>query len=60
MHIHFVMHELFEGPGAFQTWAEERGYRIGYSKVFAGEKLPQSINEIDLLIVLGGPQMGDF
>ncbi|MCH5583719.1 type 1 glutamine amidotransferase [Shimazuella sp. AN120528] len=56
LHIHFVIHELFEGPGAFQIWAETRGYSIGYSRVYAGEKLPLSIEGIDLLIVLGGPQ----
>ncbi|MGQ3480201.1 glutamine amidotransferase-related protein [Paenibacillus sp. TY11] len=56
MHIHFVIHELFEGPGAFQTWVETRGYNAGYSRVYAGEQLPKSAEEIDLLIVLGGPQ----
>ncbi|WP_328802724.1 type 1 glutamine amidotransferase [Paenibacillus sp. LX16] len=56
MHIHFVVHEVFEGPGAFRTWAESNGYSIGYSKVYAGEELPHSVEKIDLLIVLGGPQ----
>lgn len=56
MHIHFVIHEVFEGPGTFQTWAEDKGYSIGYSRVYAGEQLPHSVEEIDFLIVLGGPQ----
>ncbi|WP_226000073.1 glutamine amidotransferase-related protein [Paenibacillus sp. BJ-4] len=33
-----------------------RGYTAGYSRVYAGEKLPKSADEIDLLIVLGCPQ----
>jgi GMP synthase (glutamine-hydrolysing) len=56
MHIHFVIHELFEGPGAIQTWAEDRGFSTGYSRLYSGEKLPQNEEGIDLLIVMGGPQ----
>ncbi|RAS87282.1 type 1 glutamine amidotransferase [Priestia endophytica] len=56
MHIYFIVHELFEGPGAFQTWAESKGHSTGYSRVYAGDKLPSSVEDIDLLIVLGGPQ----
>ncbi|MBH5319463.1 GMP synthase [Paenibacillus sp. GSMTC-2017] len=56
MRIHFIIHELFEGPGAFQIWAEERGHHIEYSRLYAGEALPTSPEEIDLLLVLGGPQ----
>ncbi|MFD0590933.1 GMP synthase [Paenibacillus sp. GCM10027627] len=59
MNVHFVIHEQFEAPGAFQLWAEERGYRTGYSRVYTGEKLPLSQSEIDLLIVMGGPQSPD-
>lgn len=56
MHIHFIVHELFEGPGALKTWAEARGFSTGYSKVYAGEALPLAVEEMDLLVVLGGPQ----
>lgn len=56
MHIHFLVHEVFEGPGTFLTWAEANKHSVGYSRVYSGEQLPQSIEEIDLLIVLGGPQ----
>lgn len=54
--IHFIIHEVFEGPGAFLTWAKMRGHSIGYSRVYQGEPLPHSIENIDLLIVMGGPQ----
>jgi len=56
VHIHFIIHEVFEGPGAFLTWAKMRGHSIGYSRVYKGEPLPLSFEQIDLLIVMGGPQ----
>ena len=59
MHIHFVIHEVFEGPGAFIDWAKDRGHPIGYSSVYAGEPLPAVTDNIDLLVVMGGPQSPD-
>lgn len=56
MRIHFVIHESFEAPGAFETWARTRGYSISYSRVYDHELLPMSVHDIDLLVVLGGPQ----
>lgn len=56
MRLHFVVHESFEAPGAFEIWARDRGYSMTYSRVYAGERLPAAVNDIDLLIVLGGPQ----
>lgn len=54
--IHFIVHEEFEGPGAFEHWAIKRGYKYSFSRVYLNENLPQDIDLIDLLIVLGGPQ----
>ena len=56
MHVHFVVHESFEAPGAFESWAENRGYSVGYSRMHLGDRLPASSEGIDLLVVLGGPQ----
>ncbi|WP_017154447.1 GMP synthase [Bacillus bingmayongensis] len=56
MRIHFIIHEVFEGPGAFLTWAEMNGHVVSYSRVYEQEQLPYNIEGIDLLIVLGGPQ----
>ncbi|MBB3117306.1 type 1 glutamine amidotransferase [Pseudoduganella violacea] len=56
MHIHFVVHESFEAPGAYETWVETRAYTASYSRVYAAEPLPQTVDAIDLLVVLGGPQ----
>ncbi|MFA5630829.1 MAG: type 1 glutamine amidotransferase [Porticoccaceae bacterium] len=56
MKVHFVVHESFEAPGAYETWARERGHEATYSRVHAHEPLPQSVENIDLLVVMGGPQ----
>jgi len=56
MKVHFVIHESFEAPGACETWARDRGLGIGRSRLHAHEPLPRSIDDIDLLVVMGGPQ----
>lgn len=59
MNIHFIQHEIFEAPGAYLNWAEERNYKISFSKVYENEPLPDSADLIDMLIVMGGPQSPD-
>lgn len=56
MRVHFVVHESFEAPGAYETWVKDRGYEATYSRVYLNEPLPQAADDIDLLIVMGGPQ----
>ncbi|PVX42868.1 GMP synthase (glutamine-hydrolysing) [Pasteurella langaaensis DSM 22999] len=56
MQIHFVQHESFEAPGAYLLWAEERGYSVSFSKVYQGDALPSAVENLDILVVLGGPQ----
>ncbi|MGO4378358.1 hypothetical protein [Pseudoduganella sp. RAF53_2] len=56
MRIHFVVHESFEAPGAYEQWVSERGYVATYSRVYLHEALPESVESIDLLAVMGGPQ----
>ena len=56
MKVHFVVHESFEAPGAYETWVRERGHEATYSRVYAHEPLPQSVDNIDLLVVMGGRQ----
>ncbi|MDK9762507.1 glutamine amidotransferase [Vibrio sp. D420a] len=56
MHIHFIVHEHFEAPGAYESWAEKHGHTITYSRVYQGDSLLQDIDDIDFLIVMGGPQ----
>ncbi|MDR1746337.1 MAG: hypothetical protein LBR49_03595 [Tannerella sp.] len=59
MHIHYVIHESYEAPGALEEWAAKRDCSVGYSRVYESERLPESVTDIDLLIVLGGPQSPD-
>jgi len=56
MKVHFVIHEAFEGPGAFVSWARNYDYDITYSRVYLNEPLPHNTDSLDLLVVLGGPQ----
>jgi GMP synthase (glutamine-hydrolysing) len=56
VHVHFVVHESFEAPGAYENWVRDHRYTSGYSRVYAQEPLPQSVEGIDLLVVFGGPQ----
>jgi len=59
MHIHFVQHEVFEAPGAYLQWAIQRRHAITFSKVYEYQPIPQTVDDIDLLIVMGGPQSPD-
>ena len=59
MKVHFVLHETFEVPGAYLKWARERGHQVTTTKVYDSEVLPESVDEIDFLIVMGGPQSPD-
>lgn len=56
MRVQFVVHEAFEAPGAYESWALSRGQEVAYARVHAGDPLPQQVDDIDLLIVMGGPQ----
>jgi len=56
MRIHFVVHESFEAPGAYASWAQSRGHAVTYSRVYQGEPLPESVEGIDFLVIMGGPQ----
>ena len=56
MNIHFILHETFEVPGAYLKWAQDRGHNITSTKVYEEEVLPETVEGIDFLIVMGGPQ----
>ena len=56
MHIHFIQHEIFEAPGAYLDWAISRNHKVSFTKVFEYNLLPETVENIDVLIVMGGPQ----
>ncbi len=55
MHVHFVIHESYEGPAAFSHWIIQKGFQQTATRLYLGETLPRDLN-FDLLVVLGGPQ----
>ena len=59
MNIHFVQHEVFEAPGAYWKWAKVRKHNITFSRIYEDQPLPDTTGNIDLLIVMGGPQSPD-
>lgn len=55
MHVHFVIHESYEGPGAFSQWVAKNNFQQTATRLYLGEELPRELH-FDLLVVLGGPQ----
>lgn len=56
MKVNFIIHEDFEAPGAYESWAISRNHEITYTRLYAGDNLPDSADNIDILIIMGGPQ----
>lgn len=54
MRIHYLQHVEFEGPAIISRWALHRGYTLTATKFYRNDTLPE-VEEIDLLVVLGGP-----
>ncbi len=55
MKILCFTHADFETPGMITDWARERGYSFTVIKPYREEAIP-SVEEFDLLVVMGGPQ----
>ncbi|WPQ60514.1 glutamine amidotransferase [Chitinophaga sancti] len=56
MHIHFIIHEAYEAPGAYLLWANAREYDVTFTHIYKGQLPLDQASNIDLLIVMGGPQ----
>ena len=54
MNAHYLQHVSFEGLGSIESWLETAGYKITKTQFFKSANLPE-LDEIDLLIVMGGP-----
>lgn len=59
MRLHFIVHENFEAPGAYEIWGQTNNFEMTYSRVYLNEQLPSTVENIDFLIVMGGPQSPD-
>lgn len=55
MKLHFIIHESFEAPAAFETWGRVKGYEVTYTRIYNGDIFPEVL-DFDFLIVMGGPQ----
>ena len=54
MHIHYLQHVPFEGPGYITDWLAAAGHRISATRFFESDALPEA-GAVDLLVVMGGP-----
>lgn len=54
LRIHCFQHVSFEGLGCIDNWIKEKGHSVQYTKFYVDDTLP-AINDIDWLIVMGGP-----
>ncbi len=54
MRAHYLQHVSFEGLGSIEPWLQDAGYELSSTQFFNSETLP-AINDIDLLVVMGGP-----
>lgn len=59
MHVHFILHETFEAPAAYLKWAQSRNHDISLTKIYENDPLPNNTQNIDFLIIMGGPQSPD-
>lgn len=61
MHIHFIIHEAFEAPGAFLQWAQNNNHQTSFTHLYQGDVFSETLTEpvldqLDMLIIMGGPQ----
>lgn len=54
MRMHFLLHVPFEGAGAIETWAVQKGFAVTKTRFWLNESLPDP-REIDWLVIMGGP-----
>ncbi|MCU7916783.1 MAG: gamma-glutamyl-gamma-aminobutyrate hydrolase family protein [Candidatus Thiodiazotropha sp. (ex Epidulcina cf. delphinae)] len=54
MRAHYLQHVPFEGLGSIEVWLQDAGYEITSTQWYDSPELPK-IEEIDLLVVMGGP-----
>ena len=54
MRAHYLQHVPFEGLGSIEIWLQTVGYEITSTQFYESTDLPR-VEEIDLLVVIGGP-----
>ncbi|MGH8608465.1 MAG: type 1 glutamine amidotransferase [Gammaproteobacteria bacterium] len=54
MRAHYLQHVPFEGLGSIDPWLRSSGAEVTGTKFFENPTLP-NVNDIDLLVIMGGP-----
>jgi GMP synthase (glutamine-hydrolysing) len=54
MKLHYLQHVPFENSGNIEKWAKEKEFPVSFTKLYAGESLPQQ-QSFDFLVIMGGP-----
>jgi len=54
MRVHHLQHVPFEGLGSIESVLKKNGHTLTSTHLYKGDNLP-SVNDLDLLIVMGGP-----
>lgn len=54
MKIHYIQHVPFEGLSSIESYMKNKNHQLSSTQLYQGDSLP-SIDEIDWLIVMGGP-----
>ena len=55
MRAHILQHVPFEGPGSIATWLQQRDAHVSTTPFFESSAALPKPDEIDLLVVMGGP-----
>lgn len=55
MHIHYLQHVPFEGPGYIATWLQEQGHTLSATRFFEDDYELPELSATDMLVVMGGP-----
>lgn len=53
--IHIIQHVSFEPAGMITDWAKLHQYSLSYSFLFEKEIYWPAVNNVDMLVILGGP-----
>ena len=54
LRVHWLQHADFEDLGCIAPWLVARGHHVTYTRLYAGDTLPDA-REFDWLIIMGGP-----
>ncbi len=54
LNIHYFQHVPFESPAYIEEWAIQNGHKFSGTHFYRNDNLPD-INEIDWLVIMGGP-----